>query len=146
MLTQEWIQNGNYHQTLNDMQYACDNPYEYTILSYLIRCSNNSDAIYPSLTRLQFNGMMSRHTVIKALTTLEQKQFIEISRVHEKPNTYKVNFDNIRHAIVSRLPMPYLSKLASKQLKESQRDKIALDRVLSKQELTDKVINLTNGG
>lgn len=128
----------------NDLNKVCSTIYEFAILHYMIQLNNGYQSIHPSIQTL-CQGYMSRPTADEAIDGLVAKGFIQrIKHQLPKANEYIIECEAINRAIRHVMDGKELSKLAGKELKESQLDAMSVRRVMLKPELQNKVSNLIN--
>jgi hypothetical protein len=140
MLNHEWIKDGKHHPLLNDLQYACDTPYEFTVLDYLFRCDWNSEiGAIPSLKRLEFNNMMCHETVVKSLKGLEDKGYISRGRSIGKSNKYTIHFDVIEQAIIHRTPFKDSKGRTRKMMSDKQMSGATVSNGIRHPELANRI-------
>lgn len=86
--------NSNYFKQTNNIFNLKLKPNQFTILSYLIRMSNESENCYPSMNNISKMCCVSKSTVVKTIEELEQAGYISVN-IDNTYNVYTINYDVI---------------------------------------------------
>lgn len=86
--------NGNYFKQTNNIFNLKLKPNQFTILSYLIRMTNEAENCYPSMNNIAEMCCVSKSTVVRTIEELEEAGFITVN-IDSKYNVYVINYDAI---------------------------------------------------
>ena len=86
--------NSNYFKQTNNIFNLKLKPNQFTILSYLIRMSNEAENCYPSMNNISEMCCVSKSTVVKTIEELEQAGYITVN-IDNTYNIYTINYDVI---------------------------------------------------
>lgn len=88
--------NSNYFKQTNNIFNLKLKPNQFTILSYLIRMSNEAENCYPSMNNISEMCCVSKSTVVKTIEELEQAGYITVN-IDNTYNVYTINYDLIEN-------------------------------------------------
>lgn len=86
--------NNNYYKQANNIFNLKLKPNQFTILSYLVRMSNECDNCYPSMNNISEMCCVSKSTVVRVIGELEEAGYISVN-IDNTFNIYTINYDVI---------------------------------------------------
>lgn len=94
--------NGDYFQIPNIIFECCENPYQISVLSYLLRCRNNeTDDCYPSYKTIANACHISRYQAIRTIKRLMELSLIQLNAKPFKSNGYAITLTSQPHRLVN---------------------------------------------
>ncbi|VYT63353.1 MarR family transcriptional regulator [Clostridium paraputrificum] len=127
--------NNNYFKQTNNIFNLKLKPNQFTILSYLIRMSNEAGNCYPSMNNIAEMCSVSKSTVVRTIGELEEAGYINVN-IDNTYNIYIINYDVIEK--INNRPIKNKNRRSNRKSSKGLEEKVSADSI-GKKQLDNKV-------
>ncbi|WP_195963396.1 helix-turn-helix domain-containing protein [Clostridium paraputrificum] len=127
--------NNNYFKQTNNIFNLKLKPNQFTILSYLIRMSNEVGSCYPSMNNIAEMCSVSKSTVVRTIGELEEAGYINVN-IDNTYNIYIINYDVIE--TINNRPIKNKNRRSNRKSSKALEEKVS-DYSIGRKQLDNKV-------